>query len=83
MKAKSTITFTEGYTMAITKPQDIFGEYDLAVKTIQDLYSTKAINIDEIANISDNGEFISFGHYGSGWGYIENLIRNKLDLTIY
>lgn len=76
MKANSKIAWTEGYSFVSANPDIVHGnDYSLAIKEIErnisykfDLLKSDAFSVKEKKTIS---------LYGSGWGALENRIRNN------
>lgn len=76
MKANSTITWTEGYSMVHANATFAHGEnFDAAIDEIKGLIADKQ-------DLVENGKFIvkladAPAYLGSGWGAIENMLREN------
>ena len=79
MKAGSVLSWAEGYTAAVCDPDKVQGDYQTAVRTVE-AYLNGIVPHQETML----GKFMNLkpGHselYGSAWGYVENVLREKCD----
>lgn len=77
MNAHSTITFTEGFGGFRADPAKLHGDFNEAIKTVGDICKEKAAGLDDIETMLKGAVPGDIMVYGSGFGYLENLAREK------
>jgi len=77
MEPNSKITFTEGYTAISVDKAKAHGEFNAAVEEVGRFCKEKANGIESVAKKSHNATLVEIKHFGSGFGYLENLAREK------
>ena len=77
MEPNSKITFTEGYTAISVDKAKAHGEFKAAVEEVGRFCKEKANGIESVAKKSHDATLVEIKHFGSGFGYLENLAREK------
>lgn len=77
MAGNSKINFTEGYSAISIDKEKAHGDFGIAVDTVGRYCANKVGSLKEIPQRLQDATLVEIKHFGSGFGYLENLVRNK------
>lgn len=75
MKADTCISWVEGYCAASFAPETVHGEYRNAVAAVEKHLDQIMPSEEDMRGLFLGQKPVSMDHHGSGWGYVENRLR--------